>query len=102
MAYLRELINHTFLRAIYQTSSKQAKLEYKEVQKTHHNNEATALLANANHQTVKFTAQHIIDYIIQHCTCANVRGMIGRASFITSLANVRYANSLINCTLPMH
>ena len=32
----------------------------------------------------------------------NVRRMIGRASFITSLANVRYANSLINCTLPMH
>ena len=31
-----------------------------------------------------------------------VRRMIGRASFITSLANVRYANSLINCTLPMH
>jgi hypothetical protein len=75
MTYLRELINHTFLRAIYQTSSKQAKLEYKEVQRTHHNNEATELLADPNHQTVKFTAQHIIDYIIQHCTCANDRAV---------------------------
>ena len=75
MAYLRELINHTFLRAIYQTSSRQAKLEYKEVQRTHHNDEAAALLANAQHQTVKFTAQHIIDYIAQHCTCANDRAV---------------------------
>jgi len=75
MTYLRELINHTFLRAIYMTSSKQAKLEYKEVQRTHHNNEATELLANAQHQTVKFTAQHIIDYIVQHCTCANDRAV---------------------------
>jgi hypothetical protein len=32
MTYLKELFNHTFLRAIYQTSSRQAKLEYKEVQ----------------------------------------------------------------------
>jgi hypothetical protein len=34
MAYLREILNHTFLRAIYHTSSRQAKLEYEEVQKT--------------------------------------------------------------------
>ncbi len=75
MTYLRELINHTFLRAIYHTSSRQAKLEYKEVQRTHHNDEATALLANPQHQPVKFTAQHIIDYIVQHCTCANGRAV---------------------------
>ncbi len=75
MTYLRELINHTFLRAIYQTSSKQARLESKEMQRTHHNNEATELLADPNHQTVTFTAQHIIDYIIQHCTCANDRAV---------------------------
>ena len=75
MTYLRELINHTFLRTIYQTSSRQAKLEYKEVQRTHHNNEATELLADANHQTVKFTAQHIIDHITTHCTCANDRAV---------------------------
>ena len=75
MTYLRELINHTFLRAIYQTSSRQAKLEFKEVQRTHHNNEATELLADATHTTVKFTAQHIIDHILTHCTCANDRAV---------------------------
>ncbi len=75
MTYLRELINHTFLTAIYQTSSRQAKLEYKEVQRTHHNDEATELLADPNHQTVKFTAQHIIDLIVNHCTCANDRAV---------------------------
>ncbi len=62
-------------RAIYQTSSRQAKLEYKEVQRTHDNDEAAALLANPQHQPVKFTAQHIIDYIVQHCTCANDRAV---------------------------
>jgi hypothetical protein len=66
MNYLRELINHTFLRSIYQTSSKQAKLEFKEVQRSHHNDEAAALLANANHVTVKFTANHIIKHIIDN------------------------------------
>ncbi len=75
MTYLRELINHTFLRTIYQTSSRQAKLEYMEVQRTHHNNEATELLVDEHHETVKFTAQHIIDYILTHCTCANDRAV---------------------------
>ncbi len=60
MNYLRELINHTFLRAIYHTSSKQAKLEFKEVQRIHHINEAEALLRNASHVTVKFTAQRTL------------------------------------------
>ncbi len=32
IAYLRELLNHTFLRAIYHTSTRQTKMEYKEVQ----------------------------------------------------------------------
>ena len=75
MNYLRELINHTFLRSIYQTSSKQAKLEFKEVQRSHHNDEAAALLANANHVTVKFTAKHIIKHIIDNCTCSNDRAI---------------------------
>ena len=75
MNYLRELINHTFLRAIFQTSSKQARLEYKEVQRSHHNDEAAALLADENHETVKFTAKHIIEHIIAHCTCANDRAV---------------------------
>ncbi len=74
MNYLRELINHTFLRAIYHTSSKQAKLEFKEV-RIHHNNEAEAFLQNLNHITAKFTAKHIIGHITAHCTCANDRAV---------------------------
>ena len=34
LAYIRELTNHTFLRAVYHTSSHQAQIEYKEVQRT--------------------------------------------------------------------
>ncbi len=45
------------------------------MQRTHHNDEATELLADPNHQTVKFTAQHIIDHIVNHCTCANDRAV---------------------------
>jgi len=75
MNYLRELINHTFLKGIYQTSSKQAKLEFKEVQRIHHNDEATALLGDPNHVTVKFTANHIIKHIIDNCTCSNDRAI---------------------------
>jgi hypothetical protein len=41
MTYLRDIIN--------QNSSKQAKLEYKEVQRSRHNDEAAALLQDANH-----------------------------------------------------
>jgi hypothetical protein len=59
-------LNHTFLRAIYHTSSKQAELEFEEVQRIHHNNEAEALLQNANHVTIKFTTKHIIDHIEAH------------------------------------
>jgi hypothetical protein len=68
MTYLRELINHTFLRAIYQTSSRQAKLEYEEVQRTHQNDEATALLANPQHQTVKFECRRAKD-IVERSIC---------------------------------
>jgi hypothetical protein len=32
IACLRELLNHTFLRAVYHTSTRQARMEYKEVQ----------------------------------------------------------------------
>ncbi len=88
MNYLRELINHTFFREIYHTSSKQAKLEFKEVQRIHHNNEAEALLQNANHITVKFTAKNIIDHITAHCTCANDRAVQTIQSTIDK--NIRY------------
>ena len=31
LSYIRELTNHTFLRAVYHTSSHQAQIEYKEI-----------------------------------------------------------------------
>ncbi len=34
LAYIRELTNHTFLRAVYHMSSHQAQIDYKEVQRT--------------------------------------------------------------------
>jgi len=34
LTLLRELLNHTFLRAVYHTSSRQAQNEYKEIQRT--------------------------------------------------------------------
>jgi hypothetical protein len=34
LSFLRELLNHTFLCAIYHTSTRQAQGEYKEVQRT--------------------------------------------------------------------
>jgi hypothetical protein len=40
IAYLRELLDHTFLRAVYHTSTKQARLEYKQVQETFLNKNA--------------------------------------------------------------
>ena len=60
MAYLREILNHTFLRAIYHTSSRQAKLEYEEVQRNFINDHSTD---DPNDEPVKFTALNIIEYI---------------------------------------
>jgi hypothetical protein len=34
LTFLRELLNYTFLRAIYHTSTRQAQTEYKEIQRT--------------------------------------------------------------------
>ncbi len=34
MSYLREILNHTILRAVYHTSSRHAKLEYEESKRT--------------------------------------------------------------------
>ncbi len=45
------------------------------MQRSHHNDEAVALLQDANRDTVKFTANHIIDHIVAHCICANDRAV---------------------------
>jgi hypothetical protein len=63
IAYLRELLNHTFLRAVYHTSTKQARLEYKQVQETFLNQNARRAANNIQ----LFTAQNIIDYILASC-----------------------------------
>jgi hypothetical protein len=71
VAYLRELLNHTFLRAVYHTSSRQARMEYKEIQETFLNKNAT----RAASQVKKFTAQNIIDYILANCVTDNDKSL---------------------------
>ena len=59
-----EILNHTFLRAVYQTSSRQAKLEYQEVQRNFINDHSND---DPNDEPVKFTALNIIEYIEEDC-----------------------------------
>ena len=68
MAYLREILNHTFLRAVYQTSSRQARLEYEEVQRNFINDHSND---DPDDEPVKFTALNIIEYIQEECICSN-------------------------------
>ncbi len=72
IAYLRELLNHTFLRAVYHTSTKQARLEYKQVQETFLNQNAR----RAAHNIQLFTAQNIIDYILASCVTDNDKTIV--------------------------
>jgi hypothetical protein len=71
IAYLRELLTHTFLRAVYHTSSRQARLEYKEIQEAFLNKNATRPV----NQVKKFTAQNIIDYILDNCVTDNDKSL---------------------------
>ncbi len=72
IAYLRELLNHTFLRAVYHTSTKQAMLEYKQVQETFLNQNARRAANNIQ----LFTAQNIIDYILANCVTDNDKTIV--------------------------
>ena len=72
MAYLREILNHTFLRTIFHTSSRQAKLEYQEVQRNFINDHISD---DPNDPVVKFTALDIIDYIESDCVCSNDKAL---------------------------
>jgi hypothetical protein len=69
MTLIREIANHTFLRAIYKTSMKQAQMEYMQVQRDFLNTQAAA-----QHPQL-FTAQEIIDYVEQHCVCSNEKSI---------------------------
>jgi hypothetical protein len=82
LSFLRELLNHTFLRAIYHTSTSQAQGEYKEVQRTFVTQ--NALKTNP---TV-FTAKDIIDHIVAKCTCDNSKALIQLKNTISAL--IRY------------
>jgi hypothetical protein len=72
IAYLRELLNHTFLRAVYHTSTRQARLEYKEVQEAFLNQNAR----RAANQVQLFTARNIIDYIEANSVTANDKTLV--------------------------
>jgi hypothetical protein len=72
MAYLREILNHTFLRTVFHTSSKQAKLEYQEVQRNFINDHSND---DPNDPVVKFTALDIIRYIESDCICSNDKAL---------------------------
>ena len=82
LTLLRELLNHTFLRAVYHTSSRQAQNEYKEVQRTF----VTKNSVSRNPKV--FTAVDIIDYITANCTCDNSKAIIQMKNSIAAL--IRY------------
>jgi hypothetical protein len=82
LSFLREVLNHTFLRAIYHTSTRQAQGEYKEVQRTFVTQ--NALKTNP---TI-FTAKDIIDHIVANCTCDNSKALIQMKNSISAL--IRY------------
>ena len=56
MAYLREILNHTFLRTIFHTSSRKAELEYQEVQRNFINDHSND---DPDDEPTKFTALDI-------------------------------------------
>ncbi len=72
MDYLREILNHIFLRAVYQTSSRQAKLEYEEVQRNFINDHRND---DPDDEPEKFTALNIIEYIEEDCICSNDKAL---------------------------
>jgi hypothetical protein len=82
LSFLRELLNHTFLRAIYHTSTRQAQGEYKEVQRTF----VTQNALKTNPPV--FTAKDIIDHIVGKCTCDNSKALIQLKNSISAL--IRY------------
>ncbi len=87
VSYLREILNHTFLRAVYHTSSRQAQLEYEEVQKNFINDHAND---NPDDEPAKFTALDVIDYIETDCLCTNDKALQSIQNTISKM--VRHNN----------
>jgi hypothetical protein len=75
LAYIRELTNHTFLRAVYHTSSHQAQIEYKEVQQTFLIEHANDKLEDGR-DPEKFTALNTIAHILKGCLCENDKSLV--------------------------
>ena len=82
MAYLREILNHTFRRTLYNNSSRLAKLEYKEVQRNvtnDHINDDPVINDHINDdpddEPAKFTALDIINDIESDCICSNGKAL---------------------------
>ena len=82
MTYLREILNHTFLRAVFTTSSRQAKLEYQEVQRNFINDHSND---DQNDEPSKFTALDIIEYIEADCICSNDKALQSIKNTITKM-----------------
>jgi hypothetical protein len=79
LMFLRELLNQTFLRAIYHTSTRQAQLEYKEIQRTFVTKNALKTSPDV------FTARNIIDHIEANCICDNTKTLIQIKNSISAL-----------------
>ena len=90
MAYLREILNHTFLRAVYQTSSRQARLEFQEVQRNFINDHSND---DPNDEPEKFTALNIIEYIEDDCLSSNDKALQSIMNTITKM--VRHNNQTL-------
>ena len=90
MAYLRETLNHTFLRTVYNNSSKQAKLEYQEVQRNFTNDHIND---DPDDEPAKFTALDIINYIESDCICSSGKFLQSIHNSISEM--VRYNNQTL-------
>ncbi len=97
IAYLRELLNHTFLRAVYHISSRQARLEYKEFQEAFLNKNAT----RAANQVKKFTAQNIIDYILANCVTDNDKSLTHKEQTLLNSPQRANTPELVTVFRPM-
>ncbi len=87
MAYFREILNHAFLRTIFQTSSGKAELEYQDVQINFINDHSND---DPDDEPTKFTALDIINYIESDCICSNNKAMQSIRNSTSEM--VRYNN----------
>ncbi len=90
MVYLREILNHSFLRTIFHTSSGKAELEYQEVQRNFINDHSNY---DPDDEPTKFTALGIINYIESDCISSNNKAMQSIRNSISEM--VKYNNQTL-------